>query len=276
MLDCRRLRPWHSAPGDAARRASRARAATAGSTGCRRRGLRPCAGPSCAARSAARTDMPSTDDPRRASFCALLVVRDREHRTGVALGQLAALDHPSTSSGSSSRRTPVRDRRLRAADPLGDARRGRARTRPRARRRPRASSTGREILARDVLDEAEEQRVAVVRLADERGHRRQAGVAGGAPAALAGDQLVAALRRAGARRPAARRPARGSSSASPAIARGRSAGAAGAGSAWIASTGSWASSVAAVAPPISTSRPRPRPLRGWAQPRSTSSIATFQ
>ena len=48
----------------------------------------------------------------------------------------------------------------------------------------------RQLLARHVLDQAEEQRLAVVRLADERGHGRGSRLLGRAPAALAGDQLV--------------------------------------------------------------------------------------
>ena len=51
----------------------------------------------------------------------------------------------------------------------------------------------RQILARDVLDEAEQQRVAIVGLAHDGGNGRDAGFARSAPAALAGDQLVAAL-----------------------------------------------------------------------------------
>ncbi len=50
----------------------------------------------------------------------------------------------------------------------------------------------RQLLARDVLDQPEQQRVAVVGLADDGGDRRVAGLARSAPAALAGDDLVAA------------------------------------------------------------------------------------
>ena len=56
----------------------------------------------------------------------------------------------------------------------------------------RASSTGVQLLACDVLDQSEHERVAVVGLADDGGNRGVPGVARGAPAALAGDELVAA------------------------------------------------------------------------------------
>src|SRR5205823_8718458 len=53
---------------------------------------------------------------------------------------------------------------------------------------------GRELLASDVLDDAEQERVAVVGLPNERRNRWRAGLLGRAPAALAGDQLEAAGR----------------------------------------------------------------------------------
>src|SRR5207248_7797102 len=86
----------------------------------------------------------------------------------------------------------VRDRRLRAADALRHI----------AEREPELVEQygvaprlldGREILARHVLDEPEQERLAVVCLADDRRHRRRARLAGSSPAALARDQLVAAL-----------------------------------------------------------------------------------
>ena len=46
-----------------------------------------------------------------------------------------------------------------------------------------------QFLTRDVLDQAEQERVAVVGLADEGGHRGHAGLAGRPPPTLAGDQL---------------------------------------------------------------------------------------
>src|SRR5207249_1543502 len=52
----------------------------------------------------------------------------------------------------------------------------------------------RQVLAHDVLDEREEERVAVVGIAYHRRQRREAGLTRGSPAALAGDQLPSALR----------------------------------------------------------------------------------
>jgi len=52
----------------------------------------------------------------------------------------------------------------------------------------------RQLLARDVLDEAEQQRVAIVCLAHDRRHARLAGLASRAPTPLAGDDLVASGR----------------------------------------------------------------------------------
>ena len=99
----------------------------------------------------------------------------------------------STSSGSSSRRmrfeTAGFERPTRSATSPSESPNSSISTRVRARLLDR-----REVLARDVLDEAEQERVAVVRLADDRRHGREPGLARGAPAALAGDQLVAALR----------------------------------------------------------------------------------
>ena len=52
---------------------------------------------------------------------------------------------------------------------------------------------GRQILALEVLDDRDLQRRVVVDLLDERLDRCQAGLFRGAPAALAGDELVAVL-----------------------------------------------------------------------------------
>ena len=109
----------------------------------------------------------------------------------MALGQLAAGDHPEHLLGQLEQAQPVRDRGLGAADPVGDVserelelvdERG-VRTRLLDRR---------ELLAGDVLDQGEKERVAVVGLAHERGQRRESGFARGAPATFAGDQLIAA------------------------------------------------------------------------------------
>ena len=94
-----------------------------------------------AARSAARTDRPSRDDLAR-ELAAAVVVGDREHGAGVALGQLAALDHREHVVGQLEQPDPVRDRRLRPADALGDLAERRGRTRraaPRSRAPPRSA-----------------------------------------------------------------------------------------------------------------------------------------
>src|SRR5207244_7781192 len=52
----------------------------------------------------------------------------------------------------------------------------------------------RQLLAGHVLDEREQERVAIVGLAHERGHRLDTGLPRRPPAPFAGDQLVAALR----------------------------------------------------------------------------------
>ena len=106
----------------------------------------------------------------------------------------------------------------------------------------RASSTGVEVLAGHVLDQRELERGGVVVRAHERGNRLEPGEPRGAPAALAGDQLVGAARQ----RPDEHRLedaafARASRRARAAPPR-RSAAAAGAGSASISSTGSSRSS----------------------------------
>ena len=111
----------------------------------------------------------------------------------MTLGQLAALDHLQHVLGQLEQPHAVRHRRLRLADTLGEL----------AERQPELVEDDRErarlldrrqILARDVLDETEQQRVAVVGLAHDRRHGLQLGVARRTPAALAGDQLVAAGR----------------------------------------------------------------------------------
>ena len=155
------------------------------------RGLRA-APPACAARSAARTDIPSRVI-RFASRLRVLVVGQREHGPRMPLGQLAAGDHPEHLLRELEQPQPVRDGRLRAADSLRDlAERELELVHERgvgARLLDR-----RQLLAGDVLDEREQERVAVVRLAYDGRQRREPRLARGTPAALAGDQLVAARR----------------------------------------------------------------------------------
>ena len=97
--------------------AARARSASAGSTGVARGRRR--APPSWAARSVARTVRPSRAT-RRARRVRASSSGTREHRAGVALGQLAAGEHPEHLLGKLEQPQPVRDAGLRAADPLGD------------------------------------------------------------------------------------------------------------------------------------------------------------
>src|SRR5581483_572123 len=122
---------------------------------------------------------------------ALLVVGNGEHGARMALAELAALDHAEHVVGELEQADPVRDRRLRATDPL----------RHLAEREPelvdqdgvgaRLLDRG-ELLARDVLDEPEQERVPVVRLPDDGRHRLPSGLARRPPAPLAGNDLVAA------------------------------------------------------------------------------------
>src|SRR4029079_4553372 len=83
--------------------------------------------------------------------------------------------------------------RLRPADPLGHLAEGELELVEERRVGTRLLDRG-EVLARDVFDEREEEGVRFVGLAEERGQRVQAGLAGGAPATLTGDELVAAFR----------------------------------------------------------------------------------
>ncbi len=85
----------------------------------------------------------------------------------MALGQLAALDHREHVVGQLEQPDAVRDGRLRLADALGDLAEREAELVQKERVGARLFDR-RQILARDVLDEAEQQRVAVVCLANER------------------------------------------------------------------------------------------------------------
>ena len=131
--------------------------------------------------------------------------------------QLAALDHREHVVGQLEQPEPVRDGRLRTADALGDLAERELELVDEQRVAARLLDR-REVLAGDVLDEAEQQRVAVVGLADHGRHGRHARLARRPPAALAGDQLVAALEPRPQRRPAGSRPACRIESASPAVA----------------------------------------------------------
>ena len=204
----------------------RARSASAGSTVVAVRLRR--APPSRAAFSAARTVRPSCGDlPRQAP--ARVVVRQRQHGPGVALGEVAAGEHPEHVLGKLEQADAVRDRRLRAADPLGDLAERELELVDQRRVGARLFDR-RQVLAGDVLDESEQQRVAVVGVPHDRGDRRHARLAGRTPAALAGDRARSRPRAADARRPAAARPGAGSRPRGPRSPRARSGAAAGAGS----------------------------------------------
>ena len=255
--------PWRA-------RARRGRARRAPGRPRERRGRRR-APVARAAASAARTDRPARDDRARERGAG-----PRGPGTASTARAWPSPSRPSstsasTSPGSSSSRsrfeTAGRERPTRSATSPSESPNSSSST-----AYARASSTGGELLARDVLDEREQERVAVVRLAHERRHGRDARLARGPPAALAGDQLPAAARRAGGRRPAGGRPARGSTRRGRCSPRRRSGGAAGAGSRGSPSTGQLDEGRLRARPPISTSRPRPRPrLRGVRRARQAPS-----
>ena len=122
---------------------------------------------------------------------AALVVGHREDGARVAFAQLAALDHPEHVVGQLEQADPVRDGRLRAADALRDFAEREAELVDEDGVRARLLDRG-QLLARDVLDEAEQERVAVVDGAHDGRNRLAARLARGTPAALARDDLVAA------------------------------------------------------------------------------------
>ena len=191
-----------SSPVSAARPA-RIRAASAGSTGVFVRGFVR-APDQRAARSAARTDMPWATI-LRASLRRLGLVRDGEHGAGVALRELAALDHREHVVGELEQPQLVRDRGLRAADPLGDLAERELELVDQQRVAARLLDR-REILAGDVLDEADQERLAVVGLADHGGHA-SARPPRGPPASAARRRSARSRPRAAAgARPAARSP----------------------------------------------------------------------
>jgi hypothetical protein len=121
------------------------------------------------------------------------VVGQREHGAGVSFGQLAANEHPQHLVRQLEQAQAIGDERLRTADALGHFAERKTELVDQHRVRARLLDR-REILAGDVLDEREQQRVAIVSAANERRNRLDPGLAGRAPAALTRDQLVAAAR----------------------------------------------------------------------------------
>ena len=137
--------------------AALARSTSAGSSVLDRRGRRR-APPFCAARSAALTVMPSCTIRRASRRRASSSGRD-EHRPRMPLAQVAAGEHPEHLLGQLEQAEPVRDRRLRASDALGEV--AERQLELVDERRVRAGLLDRgELLAGDVLDQAEEKGVA--------------------------------------------------------------------------------------------------------------------
>ena len=102
--------------------------------------------------------------------------------------QLAPLDHTEHVFGKLEQPDPVGDGRLRAAHALADL----AQREPELVDQQRVGTClldRRELLPSDVLDDAEQERVAVVGLPNERRDGRRAGLPCRAPAPLTGDQL---------------------------------------------------------------------------------------
>ncbi len=204
--------------------------------------------PRPAGRPLSRTDRRTA--PRRSTAPAAPVLVTLDSGCGArGLQENDALEHRGRRQEGSSRRwQPVRRPRAFRANRPG--RRPSPEREPelvheRGRRRARLLHR-RELLAGDVLDQGEQEGVAsVVRLTHERRQLSAApGLARGAPAALARDQLVAALRLAVAgRRPAARGPARIDPPTRSTSPRGQVASPA-AWTGWIISTGRWANKVA--------------------------------
>ena len=121
---------------------------------------------------------------------ASLVVRHREHRARMTLGQLAPLDHPEDVVGELEQPQTVRDGRLRRADALGDVAQREVELVDEHGEGARLFDR-RQLLARDVLDQPEQERVAIGRVPNERRQRLQVRLARRPPAPLARDELVA-------------------------------------------------------------------------------------
>src|SRR5439155_24924347 len=101
------------------------------------------------------------------------------------------LDHPEHVVGQVEQADAVRDTRLRAPDALRDVAERKLELVEEDGVRARLLDR-RQLLARNVLDQSDQERVAIVRLADDGGNGRHPGVASRPPAALTGDDLVPA------------------------------------------------------------------------------------
>jgi hypothetical protein len=110
----------------------------------------------------------------------------------MTLGDVSTREHPQHLFGKLEQAEAIRDGRLRPADPLGDVSEGQLELVDERGVGARLLDGG-QLLASDVLDEAEEQRVAILDVADDRRQRRHSGSACSAPAPLTGDELEPAL-----------------------------------------------------------------------------------
>src|SRR5581483_7382946 len=112
-------------------------------------------------------------DDLASESASAFVAGNREDRARVAFRELSAFDHAEDVLGQLEQANAVGDRGLRVADALADL----AQRKPELvdQHRVRAGFlNGSQLLARNVLDEPEQERVAIVRLADQRRQRRSA------------------------------------------------------------------------------------------------------
>ena len=152
--------------------------------------------------SVSRTDRPLLRD-QRADLGLLARGRQREQRARVAHLELAFLDQRADGLRQVEQAQQVRHRRARAADGLGGLLVRELELADQARERERLLERV-QVLALDVLDEGERDGMLVV---DAPQHRRdlvQARHLRGAPAALAGDDLVALRLALGSAQPSGR------------------------------------------------------------------------
>ena len=159
-------------------------------------------------------DVPALGDRGAGEPAALVVALGHQDRAAVALGERPLREQVERLVGQVEQAQQVRHRDARAADAAADLLAREAELLDQQRAGARLLDRV-EVLAGHVLDQRELERLGVVVRAHERGDRLEPRELGRAPAALAGDQLVGAVRppgaraRAGARRgPPASRPAR--------------------------------------------------------------------
>ncbi len=239
--------------------AVRARAARSGSTGGRAPRLRARTRPPRRLLCGSHREPAPHDRPRERP--PALVVRHGEHGAGMALRDRPALDEAEHVVRELEQPDTVRHRRLRAADALCDL----AQREPELVHEHRAGARlldRREILARHVLDEREDERIAVVaspgRAPAPWRARRPWPLASGARRRSARTSRP----EAGGRRSAGRHPAPGRTPSGPPCASGSNLRRGWRALARMAPTGSWASSVARQARRRAAPRARGRGLSG--------------